>query len=299
MAQDEPDSLSDVFNFGKFKRGLKDDDLINPVEDLGEKAEQLKGFVTIKDEDNDCYSSSNSKRGVCLILENDEFHPSLEISNRGGSGVDSGLMIKCFKTLGFDVRHEQNLTASKIRRTLENLSLEDHSDRDMLAVVILSHGKEGHLYSSDSQYPTHTVWEKFTGDNCQTLLGKPKLFFIQACQGSKMDDGIVRVRREGHDGDGFASYRTPTHADFLLAHSSVEGYFSWRNTVQGSWFIQVLGAALTANAATHDLDSIMTRVAKVVATEYISNSKHEEWNEKKQIPFVYSTLTAKVYFPPK
>ena len=63
--------------------------------------------------------------------------------------------------------------------------------------------------------------------------------------------------------------------------------------------IQVLGAALTANAATHDLDSIMTRVAKVVATEYISNSKYEQWNEKKQIPFVYSTLTAKVYFPPK
>ena len=82
---------------------FRDDDLINPVEDLGEKAEQLKGFVTIKNEDNDRYSSSNSKRGVCLILENDEFHPSLEISNRGGSGVDSGLMIKCFKTLGFDV----------------------------------------------------------------------------------------------------------------------------------------------------------------------------------------------------
>ena len=140
------------------------------------------------------------------------------------------------------------------------------------------------------------------------------LLFFQACQGSKMYDGIVRVRREGHDGDGFAFYQTPTHADFLLAHSSVEGYFSWRNTVQGSWFIQVctiymkqqyifwiqvLVAALTANAATHNLDSIMARVAKVVATEYISNSKYEQWNDKKQIPFVYSTLTAKVYFPPK
>ena len=66
-----------------------------------------------------------------------------------------------------------------------------------------------------------------------------------------------------------------------------------------TFLIQVLGAALTANAATHDLDSIMTRVAKVVATEYISNSKYEQWNEKKQIPFVYSTLTAKVYFSPK
>ena len=50
---------------------------------------------------------------------------------------------------------------------------------------------------------------------------------------------------------------------------------------------QVLGAALTANATTQDLDSILTRVARVVATEYVSNnSKNEEWNQKKQIPFV-------------
>ena len=133
---------------------------------------------------------------------------------------------------------------------------------------------------------------------------------------SRKQDGWWHTphKREGHDGDGFASYRTPTHADFLLAHSSVEGYFSWRNTVQGSWFIQVgkvymyqnhslshqvLGAALTANAATQDLDSILTRVARVVATEYVSNSKYEEWNQKKQIPFVYSTLTKKVYIQPK
>ena len=138
------------------------------------------------------------------------------------------------------------------------------------------------------------------------------LIFLKACQGSKMDDGVVRVRREGHDGDGFASYRTPTHADFLVAHSSVEGYYAWRNTVQGSWFIQVLqtsghlyssvqvlGAALTANAKTRDLETILTRVAKVVSTEYISNSKYEQWNEKKQIPFVYSTLTKRVFFTPK
>ena len=58
--------------------------------------------------------------------------------------------------------------------------------------------------------------------------------------------------------DSFASYRTPLHADFLLAHSTVAGYYrwvyssiaeqiylqwfssSWRNTASGSWFIQVM-----------------------------------------------------------
>ena len=96
------------------------------------------------------------------------------------------------------------------------------------------------------------MWEPFTADKCPSLAGKPKLFFIQACQGSKMDAGAevgdigrahvimmcqVAMTRTGTD--SLASYRTPLYSDFLLAHSTVSGYYSWRNTVQGSWFIQV------------------------------------------------------------
>ena len=82
----------------------RDDDLLNPVKDLNEKADTLRKNVTIKDDDDDSYSTSHTQRGVCLILENDEFHPSLQISNRGGSGVDSSLMVQTFNTLGFKVR---------------------------------------------------------------------------------------------------------------------------------------------------------------------------------------------------
>ena len=73
------------------------------MNDLSEKAEALRKSVTIKEEDEDSYATSHSKRGVCLVLENDEFHPSLGISNRGGSGVDSTAMVQAFKTLGFEV----------------------------------------------------------------------------------------------------------------------------------------------------------------------------------------------------
>ena len=30
------------------------------------------------------------------------------------------------------------------------------------------------------------------------------------------------------------------HADFLISHSTITGYYSWRNTAAGSWFIQSL-----------------------------------------------------------
>lgn len=46
-------------------------------------------------------------------------------------------------------------------------------------MVILSHGNEGILYGYDSAYPAHKIWEPFTADRCTSLVGKPKLFFLQ------------------------------------------------------------------------------------------------------------------------
>lgn len=80
-----------------------------------------------------------------------------------------------------------------------------------------------------------------------------------------MDKGAEVVQQTGRreSTDSFASYRTPLHADFLLAHSTVAGYYSWRNTSNGSWFIQVLGWALQANHGTEDLATIMAKVSCV------------------------------------
>lgn len=53
------------------------------------------------------------------------------------------------------------------------------------------------------------------------ILGKPKMFFIQACQGDQLDRGITLSRTET-DGSPH-SYRIPTHADFLIAYSTISG----------------------------------------------------------------------------
>lgn len=34
--------------------------------------------------------------------------------------------------------------------------------------------------------------------------------------------------------------KIPMEADFLIAYSTISGYYSWRNSVNGSWFIQSL-----------------------------------------------------------
>ena len=98
---------------------------------------------------------------------------------------------------------------------------------------------QGTVYAYDSPFPTQKLWEPFTVDNAPSLGGKPKLIFLQACQGTQMDEGVPVVKNTETD-SVFASYKVPIHSDFLIAHSTISGYYSWRNTVQGSWFIQSL-----------------------------------------------------------
>ena len=58
---------------------------------------------------------------------------------------------------------------------------EDHSDNDCVLIALMSHGDDGVLYAKDQQYKPERLWSHFTSDQCPTLAGKPKLFFIQVC----------------------------------------------------------------------------------------------------------------------
>jgi hypothetical protein len=46
-------------------------------------------------------------------------------------------------------------------------------------MAVLSHGKEGKMYSRDGYYEKEKLTAPFTNDKCPTLAGKPKLFFLE------------------------------------------------------------------------------------------------------------------------
>lgn len=99
----------------------------------------------------------------------------------------------------------------------------DHSNHDCLVVAVLSHGELGLLYAHDTPYKAESIWINFTAEKCPTLAGKPKLFFIQACQGDKLDGGISLKERTETDGMPTNTFRIPNHADFLIAYSTIPG----------------------------------------------------------------------------
>lgn len=58
----------------------------------------------------------------------------------------------------------------------------DHADCDCLVVVVMSHGLPNKIFAYDKEYDVDLLWNQFTPDNCPSLTGKPKLFFIQVLQ---------------------------------------------------------------------------------------------------------------------
>lgn len=99
----------------------------------------------------------------------------------------------------------------------------------------------------DQIVTTQEIISLFSGPNCPALLNKPKVFFFQACRGSKLDspDQVAEtpdVQADAIPTPGASPERgaisTPAYSDVLNCFSTVEDYVSIRCLKTGSWFIQ-------------------------------------------------------------
>ena len=73
-----------------------------------------------------------------------------------------------------------------MQQSLRELSKLNHSSFDCMIVAILSHGIDGAIYGIDEHLvKVEDIVRYFDGQNCPTMAGKPKLFFLQACRGGK------------------------------------------------------------------------------------------------------------------
>ncbi|XP_076073041.1 uncharacterized protein LOC143044766 [Mytilus galloprovincialis] len=121
-------------------------------------------------------------------------------------------MKKIFKRMGFKVCSFRDQTATEMLRIADEVAgmEKEHSQSDCFVCVVASHGVEAqkdtrvHSLSHDREHmivgvdgkeiSTSDFVEKFDGENCEGLQGKPKFFFIQACR-----IGRYRGSSEGMD----------------------------------------------------------------------------------------------------
>ncbi|XP_077371004.1 caspase-9 [Festucalex cinctus] len=267
------------------------------------------------------YKMDASPCGHCLIINNVDFEPQSELSNRTGSNIDCDRLERRFQALGFLVEVRTNLKQRRIKHELSDLSKKDHSPYDCCVVIILSHGTEvshnrfpGAVYGVDGQYvPVQYITNYLNGKHCPSLQGKPKLFFIQACGGGERDRGFEVPSDEAEPSSGGADDQTdaipassssdslstsdepdagatlPTPSDILVSYSTFPGYVSWRDAQSGSWYIETLDHILEENAATDDLVTMLMMVNNEV-------SQNSAKGIYKQMPGSFNFLRKLLYF---
>ncbi|CAK7306577.1 caspase-8 [Vulpes vulpes] len=253
------------------------------------------------------YRMKSKPRGYCLIFNNYDFSvarrevPKLQsIKDRNGTDLDADALSKTFSELHFEIVHFKDATAKKICEVLQSYQSMDHSSKDCFICCILSHGDKGIIYGSDGQEaPIYELTSYFTGSKCPSLAGKPKIFFIQACQGDKYQKGIA-VETDSEQKEAYlemdSSYQKryiPEDADFLLGMATVNNCVSYRNPMEGTWYIQSLCQSLRERCPRgEDILTILTEV------NFEVSNKDDRKNMGKQMPQPTFTLRKKLFFPP-
>ncbi|XP_077557154.1 caspase-7-like [Haemaphysalis longicornis] len=248
------------------------------------------------------YHIRSGRRGKCVIFSYKKFQGHTNLEERTGTDEDVHQLDLQFSELGFEVIVYPDLTKAGTESKLRELGEEDYSHDDSFVCWILTHGtKESYMYTSDGGKMTA---EKFMSPFCEnrSLLGKPKLFFIQACRGECVDEGDTVVFDSADSG---ATCRIPKNADdFLVAYSTVPG-FACGKEGYGSWFVMTVCWELKKSTGSEDLLALLKEACDLVGELYWrttpdddpTNALRGRENAAKQMPFVASTLIRRVRLP--
>ncbi|XP_032390916.1 caspase-6 isoform X2 [Etheostoma spectabile] len=248
----------------------------------------------------------NKQRGLALIFNQERFFWRLALHDRNGTNADRYNLEKRLNELNFEVKAYDNCKQEEVLNIISEAAEANHSDADCFLLVFLSHGENDHVYTYDGKISIPDITSLFKGDKCKSLVGKPKIFILQACRGDKHDEPVTPCDVVDSDlntnevvVDASAVHTLPAGADFIMCYSVAEGYYSHRETINGSWYVQDLCELLNKYGDSLEFTELLTLVNRKVSMRSVGNSK--DWNAigKKQVPCFASMLTKKLYLRPK
>nr|XP_022338210.1 cell death protein 3-like [Crassostrea virginica] len=234
------------------------------------------------------YAMRRLPRGKALIINVNEVEGK---PPRRGTDIDRDNLYHLLTQLHFDVRvynDRDGLTAKEIAQKLEVFAADqDHRHGDSSFVCLLSHGEEGFIFGTDGRkLQLDSVFKLFDNSNCPTLLGKPKIFVIQACRGGALDSGVPFL--DEHDGS-VGSKQLPTQSDMIICFPTQAGYYAWRNRERGSWYIEALVQIFMKYAKSEDICTMLHRVNLLVSRK-VSRCPQIEMDSMSQMSEYKSTL---------
>lgn len=240
------------------------------------------------------YRMDRTKRGKLVLICNTKFNADLKLADRKGTDKDIDAIKKVFRDiLHFDVHEcKEKKTYEMLREVEIAAEATDNKDYDCFAVFILTHGSDnGKVFGTEGDILISQLMEPLKTN--RLLVGKPKMVFVQACRGKSHDRGIMSESDHGSS----QHVMIPVEADFLYVYSTADGYVSFQNPTNGSWFVQTLCSELEANWQRLEMMQMLTRVCRVLAYTFASRTpSNPATHNLKQISSVTTTLTKAIRF---
>ncbi|XP_043258768.1 caspase-6-like isoform X1 [Colletes gigas] len=233
------------------------------------------------------YPMRSKPRGLVLIITNIQYKYSNE-KPRNSAAHDEVNLRNLFTQMGFIVISHFDLTGEELLKKVKEFS--QHQDLrkvDSCFVIVSSHGSvsahteiteiEGVDYNPESKVENSKrvlcvdILDYFTAQVCPHLAGKPKIFIFQLCRGEKSQNSI-KIPRHTTDTNNFNSSEEMVHlkansndtirnyADMFVAHATLPGYVAFRDTITGSWFIQILCEVFMNYACITHLQDLLNMV---------------------------------------
>ncbi|XP_058156365.1 CASP8 and FADD-like apoptosis regulator isoform X2 [Dasypus novemcinctus] len=232
------------------------------------------------------YKMQSKPLGICLIID--------------CIGNDTEVLRDTFTSMGFEVQCYLYLRVDSIMRVLRQVaSMPQHRDYDSFVCVLVSRGSAQSVFGVDqahSGFPLDQIRRMFMGDLCPSLLGKPKLFFIQnyvASEGQLEDSSLLEV-----DGPAVTNvdskarqpgpYTLHREADFLWSLCTADVSLLERNPSAPSVYLQCLSQKL-----------LQERKRPLLELHVELNNKVYDWNstvsmKERYFVFLQHTLRKKL-----
>jgi len=228
------------------------------------------------------YPMKRDYRGLLLILNNRKYTDwDFDLPAAEKLGV---ILRRAFVPLGFEVLEYVDLSLGEMSRVLTFARDRVKGHHDAFVCAIMSHGHLGEIIGYDgSILYLDEVVDLFTEKNCYALIDKPKLFFIDACQGDaywSQNDATDAVDSSFVSSNYSQNMAAP---DFFFGFSTQEGCVSWRDRDLGSLYVYTLCEYLLQYRG-YDIHDIHRKVEKTVK-EYGKQKPHFKSTLRKTCQF--------------
>ena len=251
------------------------------------------------------YNMNHKQRGKALVINIRTYNPNPDkLNERVWSVKDVENLQHTLGYLEFDFKLCQNFTKSQIEHEIKEMaSSVDHSNSDCFLCVVMSHGNEDKIVTSDNKVMS---FEEIMAPikSCASLSDKPKLFFFQACRG---DNELVNPRersRSDSSAEGMTDSainsdslntnkktRRNAESDLLVYNATLPNHYAYGTETDGTIFIknvcQVLNDAYKEMPNNMPLSKMILNINKSVRDSGI------------QLADPINHLMADVYFTPK